>query len=107
MLAESVNAMKPAITTLKPRIATLDTRQGSSAAVERIRGYELTKIRERVLLRDGYACRVCGRVSATELVVDHVVPLSMGGQERDSNRQALCAEPCHRLKSEQEEKGRT
>jgi len=35
------------ITTLKPRIATIDTRQGSSVAVERIRGYELTRIRER------------------------------------------------------------
>jgi 5-methylcytosine-specific restriction protein A len=99
--------MKPNIPTLKPRIATIDTRQGSSMAVERIRGYELTKIRERVLLRDGYACQRCGRVSATGLVVDHIVPLHLGGAESDSNRQALCAEPCHRIKSEQEEKGRT
>ncbi len=66
--------MKPNIPSLKPRIATIDTRQGSSAAVQRIRGYELTKIRERILLRDGYACRRCGRVSTTELVVDHVTP---------------------------------
>jgi 5-methylcytosine-specific restriction protein A len=98
--------MTPKIPTLKPRIATLDTRQGSSATVDRIRGYRLTQIRERVLLRDGYACRRCGRVSATELIVDHVVPLSMGGQEADSNRQALCR-ACHDLKSEQEEKGRS
>jgi 5-methylcytosine-specific restriction endonuclease McrA len=105
MLAESVNAMKPAITTLKPRIATLDTRQGSSVAVERIRGYALTKIRDRILLRDGYACRVCGRVSATELVVDHVLPLYAGGLENDTNRQSLCRD-CHQIKSEGEEKER-
>lgn len=95
----------PKITSLKPKIATLDTRQGSSAAVDRIRGYRLTQIRERILLRDGYACRRCGRVSATELVVDHIVPLHLGGAESDENRQALCR-ACHDAKSEQEEKGR-
>jgi 5-methylcytosine-specific restriction enzyme A len=96
--------MRPKITTLKPRIATIDMRQGSSVAVERIRGYELTKIRERILLRDGYACQRCGRVSV-DLIVDHIVPLHLGGQEADSNRQALCVR-CHDLKSEQEEEKR-
>ncbi len=97
--------MKPNIPSLKPRIATIDTRQGSSAAVQRIRGYELTKIRERILLRDGYACRVCGRVSATELVVDHVTPLHAGGNNSDSNLQSLC-KACHQKKSDTEEGGR-
>ena len=92
------------IQSLKPKISSLDMRQGSSAAVERIRGYELTKIRERILLRDGYACRRCGRVSV-DLFVDHVVPLHLGGAESDENRQSICGE-CHRLKSEQEEKAR-
>lgn len=94
----------PRIATLKPRIATLDMRQGSSAAVERIRGYKLTKIRERVLLRDGYACRRCGRVSV-HLEVDHIVPLHLGGAESDENRAAIC-KACHELKSAAEEKGR-
>jgi len=93
------------IASIKPRIAKLDLRRGAPAAVERIRGYELTKIRERILLRDGYSCRICGRVSATELVVDHIVPLHLGGAESDENRQALCSD-CHAKKSEQEEKGR-
>jgi 5-methylcytosine-specific restriction endonuclease McrA len=97
--------MKPNINSIKPRIAIIDTRQGSNAAVNRIRGYELTKIRERTLIRDGYACRRCGRVSATELVVDHIIPLHLGGQESDENRQVLCR-VCHDAKSEQEEKGR-
>jgi 5-methylcytosine-specific restriction endonuclease McrA len=34
--------------------------------------------------------------------VDHIIPLADGGREDDSNRQALCAEPCHREKTERE-----
>lgn len=98
--------MKPKINSINHRVAKIDTRQGASAAIERIRGYKLTKIRERILLRDGYACRVCGRVSATELIVDHIIPLHLGGAESDENRQSICAEPCHRLKTEREEKER-
>jgi 5-methylcytosine-specific restriction protein A len=93
------------INTLKPRISTIDVRQGSSMAVERIRGYELTKIRERILLRDGYKCRHCGRLSK-RLIIDHIIPLHVGGSESDTNRQALCG-PCHDIKSVQEGKGRT
>jgi 5-methylcytosine-specific restriction protein A len=92
------------IESIKPRMATLDTRQGSSAAVERIRGRELTVIRARILLRDEYTCQVCGRVSA-ELVVDHVVPLHLGGPEADSNRQSMC-NSCHKVKSDREERER-
>ncbi len=99
--------MTPKITTLKPRIATLDTRQGSSAAVDRIRGYRLTQIRERIALRAGYQCEICGRVTGPRQgVVDHRQPLHLGGQETDANREWICIEPCHRLKSEREEKGR-
>jgi 5-methylcytosine-specific restriction protein A len=92
------------IPSLKPRIATLDTRQGSSAAVERIRGYKLTKIRERVLLRDGYACRDCGRASI-HLEIHHDHPLHLGGQETDANRVSLC-KACHAKRTEREEKER-
>jgi 5-methylcytosine-specific restriction protein A len=92
------------ITTLKPRIETLDFKIGSPVATERIRGWKLQKIRERILLRDSYTCRVCGRVSV-DLEVDHVVPLHLGGAESDENRQSLCHE-CHELKSAEEEKGR-
>ena len=96
--------MMATLSTLKPRISTIDTRVGSPAAVERIRGWKLTKIRERVLLRDEYTCRGCGRVSSS-LEVDHVVPLHLGGSESDENRQSICVE-CHEAKSEREEKGR-
>lgn len=86
------------------RVATLDTRRGSSPATERIRGDALRKIRERIALRDECRCRICGRVTA-DGQVDHIVPLYQGGQESDENRQWLC-EDCHRAKSEHEERGR-
>lgn len=90
--------------TLQPRVSTIDTRQGSSPAVKRIQGRALTRIRERILLRDMYTCRVCGRVSL-DLEVDHIVPLHLGGPESDGNRQAICG-ACHLVKSEREEKER-
>ncbi len=98
----------PKIASLGPRVARIDTRIGSAAVVQRIRGYELTKIRERIIWRDQFTCRVCGRewLDTTRLVVDHVVPLHLGGAESDENRAAICKEPCHRLKSEREEKER-
>ena len=90
---------------LPKRINTLDTRRGSTIAVQRIRGWELHKIRERILLRDEYTCRRCGLVSV-DLEVDHVVPLHLGGRESDENRESLCSS-CHQAKSAAEEAGRT
>jgi 5-methylcytosine-specific restriction endonuclease McrA len=95
---------KPKLNTLKPSITTLDIRRGSQIAIERIRGYELTKIRKRIARRDEYTCQICGR-STADGEVDHIVPLHRGGAESDENRQWLCRE-CHGVKSEQEEKGR-
>lgn len=92
------------IATLKPRIANVDTRQGSSAAVDRIRGWELTKIRGRIGLRDTWLCRACGLL-ARDGQVDHVMPLHLGGAESDENRQWLCRD-CHDSKNREEEKGR-
>jgi len=90
--------------TLKPRVETIDTRKGASPATTRIRGRALETIRDRILLRDCYTCKRCGLVSARN-VVDHVVPLHLGGAESDSNRQTLCI-PCHDAKSAREEKNR-
>jgi 5-methylcytosine-specific restriction enzyme A len=92
------------LSTLKPKVQTLDTRRGSTVATERIRGWELTKKRQRIALRDCYACQVCGRaVSLDGGEVDHIVPLHMGGADSDENSQWICKEPCHREKSEREE----
>ena len=96
--------MRPKLTMLKRQVQTVDTSRGGSVAVERIRGHELVKIRERIALRDRYTCQRCGRVT-TKGQVDHKVPLHLGGRESDENRQWLCV-PCHDEKSAAEEEGR-
>jgi 5-methylcytosine-specific restriction protein A len=93
-----------ALSSLKAKVATLDTRRGSGVAVERIRGSRLHKIRERIGLRDEYTCQICGRVTV-QGEVDHRVPLAEGGGNNDQNLWWLCI-PCHKKKSEQEGKRR-
>ena len=93
------------LTSIERKVVTLDTRRGAPVAVKRIRGGRQRKIRERIMLRDLYTCRMCGHVTAHG-EVDHVVPLHMGGVEgSDANLQYLCR-GCHRSKSDQEEKER-
>ncbi len=51
--------------------------------------------RVRILERDGYKCQACG---ATEhLCIDHVLPVSRGGDSSDDNLQTLCM-PCNTKK---------
>jgi 5-methylcytosine-specific restriction endonuclease McrA len=92
------------LSTLKPKIATIDTRRGAKIAVERITGGKLVKIRERIGLRDLYICQKCGR-TAFDGEVDHRCPLHRGGSESDENRQWLCPK-CHTEKNAEEEKER-
>ena len=91
------------IESIKARVQVIDAKVGASVAVDRIRGREHGRIRQRILVRDGAQCRKCG--CGLDLEIDHVIPLSRGGQEADCNRQILCVD-CHRVKSEQEEQER-
>lgn len=93
------------IKSLIPTIGRLDNRVGNPEIHTRIRGRHLSNIRERIALRDEYTCRVCGRVTV-QGEVDHVVPLCLGGSNSDQNLQWICPEPCHREKSEREERER-
>lgn len=52
--------------------------------------------RLRVFARDGYKCRYCEKNS--DLTIDHIVPLSKGGGENESNLQTLCFS-CNTAKS--------
>jgi 5-methylcytosine-specific restriction enzyme A len=94
----------PKINSIKPRISKIDTRQGSEPASQRIRGNTLIKIRRRIILRDGFTCQICGRVTDRG-EVDHKTPLHQGGKENDENRWYLCVD-CHESKTEQEQKHR-
>lgn len=62
--------------------------------------------RARILIRDSYRCRACGRVvSGHRANVDHIVPLAEGGTDEDSNLQTLCR-PCHSVKTVREQRQR-
>jgi hypothetical protein len=52
-------------------------------------------MRAAVLVRDGGRCRKCMR--AINLEMDHIVPVSKGGQTEESNLQTLCRR-CNRAK---------
>ena len=64
--------------------------------------YPDLRMRWRVLTRDSFRCRSCGRSPALEqgvvLHVDHIYPWSKGGPTVDENLQTLC-EPCNLGKS--------
>ena len=59
------------------------------------RGWERT--RRRILRRDRHVCYVCHRDGADQ--VDHIVPVSQGGGEEDSNLAAIHGRPCHERKT--------
>ena len=55
-------------------------------------------LRLAVFRRDGYTCQHCGRAKPFHgLELDHVLPLSWGGNEEFDNLQALCIR-CNRQK---------
>lgn len=46
--------------------------------------------RDKIFKRDGYRCCVCG--TDQDLTIDHVIPLSAGGSNLDSNLVTMCQE---------------
>ncbi len=72
---------------------------GRTEQTKRIRGRALQRLRAR-LLADNPLCVLCrkqGRVTPA-IEIDHVVALTNGGTNDESNLQNLCAE-CHELKT--------
>ena len=61
-------------------------------------------MRQRVLVRDAWACQQCGRVCADkrEAHVDHITPKAQGGQDVMENLRTLCIR-CHGRKTRQEQ----
>ena len=73
---------------------------------ERLRGRAGQAQRMARLRKLGVECERCGRIGAWRraeasvhlplLIVDHRVPLALGGADTDDNLRLLCEEPCHR-----------
>ena len=95
---------RPKLTSIEKRTPAIDIRVGSKPGTNRITGWQLVKIRKRIMLRDGYRCQICGRTTI-DGEVDHKTPLHLGGTESDENRWYLC-KACHTKKTEKEEKDR-
>lgn len=62
-----------------------------------ISGSRQQKRAARVMREHDRTCHVCGRPMADE--VDHVVPLSEGGADDESNLRPIHSVPCHRDKT--------
>ena len=64
----------------------------------RIRGRAGQKARARRLARTDGLCERCLETETVRLatVVDHVLPLALGGDDVDSNTRNLC-DPCHAI----------
>ena len=55
------------------------------------------RTRRRILRRDQGICCICGKPGADQ--VDHIIPVTQGGAEDDSNYAAIHSRPCHLAKS--------
>lgn len=66
-------------------------------------GKEWEAIRLRVLLRDNWQCRACGRVCSDkkEAHCDHIIPKRAGGPDTLENLQCLCSR-CNAKKVKQD-----
>lgn len=49
------------------------------------------EVRKYVFNRDKYQCQSCGQTNLeTNLTIDHIIPLALGGHNDISNLQTLC-----------------
>jgi 5-methylcytosine-specific restriction endonuclease McrA len=57
----------------------------------------LGSLRQKILERDNYTCQICHRkLPADQLIIDHIIPISFGGTNDESNLRTVCRE-CHKL----------
>ena len=61
------------------------------------------RLRNKIFERDGYRCVNCG--GTEDLQIDHIIPLSRGGETKESNLQTLCR-GCNQNKGTSYAKGR-
>jgi 5-methylcytosine-specific restriction enzyme A len=66
-------------------------------------GWAWQRTRARIAERDGYRCVYCGGPFE---VIDHVIPISQGGSDADSNLRASCKACNERKRREEARRGR-
>ena len=61
---------------------------------QKTRSYLKPSLRFKILHRDQYRCQTCGATAANgaELHIDHILPVSKGGTNDESNLRVLCSE---------------
>lgn len=95
----------PKLKTIKPMVATLKPTITASIQHEtpRLRGRAGVAQRHRRMLRTNYMCEMCHAKGITTIatVVDHIVPLALGGTDDDSNTRNLCDEHHRQVTAEQ------
>jgi len=79
--------------------------EASNRRSRTVSGWEQQRRARRVLEADHGICHVCRQFGSDE--VDHVIPLSQGGADDESNLRPIHSVPCHRDKTAAEaQKGR-
>ena len=73
-----------------------------SSKDKRIRGHKGVALRKRRMERSNWLCQDClnssPRVIRAADVVDHIVPLALGGDDVDDNTRNLC-HACHEVRT--------
>jgi hypothetical protein len=61
---------------------------------QKTRSYLKPSLRFKILHRDKYRCQTCGATAAggADLHIDHILPVSKGGTNHESNLRVLCSE---------------
>lgn len=69
---------------------------------KRARSQMTPKLRYSILKRDGFRCQICGRTAddGIKLHVDHILPVSKGGETVPNNLRTLC-DTCNLGKSDE------
>ena len=96
------------LTSLKPRVGTLSLSRvpplmAQAGIEDRIRGSAWMKLRDQAMQVSQYCCVHCREkgIARAAKVVDHRIPLHMGGTNALNNLDPLCTQ-CHDIKTASE-----
>jgi hypothetical protein len=77
----------------------ISTAKSTKSSIKKERSVINYRLRYEILKRDKFKCVSCGKsASETEIEVDHIIPVSLGGKSTKDNLQSLCFK-CNKGKS--------